>query len=487
MTDITISAEASPSLLHIANSYFEQLVALIDSVLFYPVPFPGAPDGFPFLVLWLVLGGLFFTFRFGFVNFRLIPHGIAVVRGKYDSPDEKGEISHFQALAAAISGTTGLGNIAGVAFAVTIGGPGAIIWMILAALFGTATKLAEVTVGHKYRKIDPKTGKVSGGGFHYLQEIMTNRGKPAFGRFLAIFFAICCIGGSVAGGNMLQSNQAVAIAVNSYRFLEGTEVILSIALAVFTFIILVGGIKRIARVAEKIVPLMAAIYVIAALVVLWVNAHNILPAFELMFTSAFSAESATGGLIGAMIAGFKRAFFSNEAGVGSAPIAHAAVKTNEPVREGCVALLEPLIDTVLVCTMTGLVLIISGVYAQPDMGEGVTLTASAFATVIPWFPKVLAVCVLMFAFSTLITWSYYGERAWSYLFGKRSNIIYYIFFCSLTFFGGLVNLKAVIDFGDLLLLSMAIPNLIGLFIIHNEIADDIRQYREKYLSKKKGT
>lgn len=479
------SSETAASLIHHANAYFERFVSFIDAILFYPVPFPAAPDGFPLLVLWLVLGGLFFTLRLGFVNFRLIPHGIAVVRGKYDKEDEPGEITHFQALAAAISGTTGLGNITGVAVAITVGGPGAIIWMILAALFGTATKLAEVTVGHKYRIIDPVTGKVSGGGFHYLQEIMTLRGRPKLGRFLAIFFSICCIGGTVAGGNMLQSNQAVAIMVDSYDFLAGTEIILSLILATIAFVILVGGIKRISRAAEIIVPFMALIYVSAALFVLYVNSHLIPDALSLIVTEAFTGSAATGGIIGAMIAGFRRAFFSNEAGVGSAPIAHAAVKTSEPVREGCVALLEPLIDTVLVCTMTGLVLVVSGVYNQPELGAGVTLTAAGFSTVISWFPKLLAVCVLMFAFSTLITWSYYGERAWNYLFGSRFVWFYYLFFCSLTFFGGLVKLRTVVDFGDLLLLSMAIPNLIGLFIIHNEIADDISAYRKKYLTKKK--
>ncbi len=478
MSNVTAS---EGSLLAEARVLFGDFVSFLDSVLFYPIPFPGTSEGFPFLVLWLVIGGIFFTFRFGFQNFRLIPHGFAVVTGKYDKEDEPGEITHFQALASAISGTTGLGNISGVAVALAMGGPGAIVWMILAALFGTAAKLAEVTVGHKYRKIDPETGKVSGGGFHYLEEAMTQRGMPWLGKALAIMFSICCIGGAVAGGNMLQSNQAVAIAVDSYPFLQGTEIILSLGLAMFVFIILVGGIKRIARTAERIVPAMAAIYVIAAITVLVSNAHLVPDAMMLILNSAFGVDAAAGGLVGAMIAGFRRAFFSNEAGVGSAPIAHAAVKTSEPVREGCVALLEPLIDTVLVCTMTGLVLVVTGVYNQPELGEGVTLTAAGFATVIDWFPQVLALCVLMFAFSTMITWSYYGERAWNYLFGPKSVVIFYIFFCSLTFFGGLVNLKVVVDFGDLLLLSMAIPNLIGLYVMQREVSDDIKAYREKYL------
>ncbi len=445
-------------------SGFEEIFTILtnglESLLFYPIPFPGAPDGFPFLVLWLVLGGIYFTIYLQGANFRLIGHAIAVVSGKYKHEDSDGEVSPLQALTAAVSGTVGLGNIAGVAVGITLGGPGAVIWMMVAAIFGTATKLAEVTIGHMYREVD-EHGHYSGGAFHYLTSGLKERGMETFGKVLAVIFCFCCIGGALGGGNMLQSNQSVSILVDSFPFLQPFKWMIALSIAVGVGIVLIGGIKRIVQVTERLVPFMAAIYVTACIVVLVANASLVPDAFATMLHHAFTPEAAGGGMIGAIIMGFRRAFFSNEAGVGSAPMVHAASTTKDPVREGCVALLEPIIDTVIICTMTGLVIVVTGVYALPDVGTGVVMTAAAFKTVIDWFPEVLAICVFLFAFSTMITWSYYGERAWHYLFGPKWVNLYYVIFATLAFFGGLINLGVIVDFGDLILLAMAIPDHSG--------------------------
>ncbi len=460
------------------DALFTPLTRGLEAFLFYPVPFPYAPDGMPLLVLWLVVAGIFFTFRLGCANLRLLPHAFAVVAGKYDHANAEGEITSRQALLAALSGTIGLGNIAGVAVGISLGGPGAVVWMVIAAFFGTATKLAEVTIGHRYRVRD-EHGNVSGGAFHYLTDGLARQGKAKLGKTLAILFSICCIGGTLGGGNMLQSNQAVATLTGTFAPLAGAEGVLSLLLAVSVAVILIGGIRRIVKVTDKLVPFMVLIYVSACIAVLVVNAALIPDALALMLHEAFTPEAAGGGMMGALIMGFRRAFFSNEAGVGSTPIAHAASKNPEPVREGCVALLEPIFDTVLVCTMTGLVIVTTGVYQDSANGEGVALTSAAFRTVISWFPEVLAVCVFLFAYSTMLTWSYYGERAWHYLFGARFVKLYYLLFATLTFFGGLTDLGVIVDFGDLVLLAMAIPNLIGLYLMSGELRREVESYRTR--------
>lgn len=452
---------------------FSALTDEFSSILFYPVPLPFAPEGFPLLVLWMLAGGLFFTLYLRGANLWLIPHAVKLM---FKQLQGDGEISSRQALAAALSGTVGLGNIAGVAVSVAIGGPGAVVWMVIAAFLGTATKFAEVTIGHMYRVTDAR-GRISGGPFHYLQDGLAERGLPKLGRFLSVLFCICCILGSLAGGNMLQSNQAVASLVNSFPVLGGLEWMLSLVIASLIGLVLLGGIKRIARVASAIVPLMALLYIMACLVVLFVNAAQIPAAFVEMFHHAFTPEAAGGGMVGAMIMGLRRAFFSCEAGIGSSPIAHAPSRVPHPAQEGCVALLEPIIDTVIICTMTGLVLVTTGVYKDPANGTGVVLTAAAFATVIDWFPQVLAVCVLLFAFACMLTWSYYAERAWNFLFGAKSLALFYLIFCGFTFLGGILSLGPIVDFGDLLILVMAIPNGIGLYLMCRTIRGKIEDYR----------
>lgn len=448
------------------------IVTQLSATLFYPVL------GIPFLVLWLIVGSVFFTIRMGFVNIRMFCHAFAVISGKYSSPDDPGEVSHFQALAAAVSATVGLGNIAGVAVAVSMGGPGAVVWMAIAGLFGMTTKFVEVTMGQKYRKISKK-GKVSGGAFHYLKDGLAEKNFPRLGKALAVIFSLFCVVASFGGGNMFQANQSVAILTNTFDSLGEIDWVIALGLAVSVGIVLIGGIRRIAGVAETVVPLMAIIYVGAALVVIVVNIDNLGHALVVMFKSAFGLEAVGGGVMGALIAGVRRSAFSNEAGMGSAPIAHAAARTSEPVREGCVALLEPFIDTVVICFITGLVITITGVYQDPSVGDGVVLTSAAFATVADWFPIVLSVAIVLFAYSTMITWSYYGERAWEYLFGNKTVGIFHVMFCSATFFGGIVDLKVVIDFSDLLLLSMALPNLLGLYILSGDVRRDLNEYCRK--------
>ncbi len=466
------------ALVTMAQGALEAIVGSLAKVLFYEIL------GFPFLILWLVIGGVFFTFRLRFVNVKMFRHAISVVRGKYSSGDEPGEVTHFQALTAAVSATVGLGNIAGVAIAVSLGGPGAVVWMMIAGFFGMSAKFAEVTLGQKYRVIG-EDGRVSGGAFRYLKDGLAEKGLPGLGKILAVIFAIFCIGGSLGGGNLFQSNQTVAILTDSFDVLGDLDWAIALLLTVSVGFVLIGGIKRIAVVAEAIVPFMAALYLVASIVVLVFNAEKLPGAMMFMFQDAFTGQAVGGGLLGVIINGFKRAAFSNEAGLGSAPIAHSAAKTNEPVREGVVALLEPFLDTMVICFVTGMVITVTGVYEGNSNGaiSGVLLTSSAFATVIDWFPKVLSVAVCLFAYSTMITWSYYGERSWEYLFGRRTIGIFHIIFLCVVFLGGVVDdISLVVDLSDLLLLSMAIPNLIGLYLMSGVVLDELDSYKRRLKS-----
>lgn len=469
-------AEEKSEIVNLLNDVFGKIVHHMDSVLFYDI------QGFPAIVLWLILGGIFFTFRLGFVNLRMFRHGIDCVKGKYNNPNDPGQITHFQALASAVSATVGLGNIAGVAFAVGLGGPGAIFWMMIGGFFGMSVKFAEVTLGQKYRVIG-EDGKVSGGGFHYLERGLAEMKMKAAGKILAIIFAIACVGAALGSGNMFQSNQSVALVTGTFDSLSDSHVAISITLAVLIGVVIIGGIKRIANVASRVVPVMAIIYVTSCLIILGTHFDAIPAAISTIFSDAFTGEAMGGGLIGVIIMGFRRATFSNEAGTGSAAIAHSAAKTKEPVREGCVALLEPFIDTIVICFMTGLVITITGVYTNigddTSTQAGVLLTANSFATVSSWFPYILSVCVLLFAFSTIITWSYYGEMAWQYLFGRKMITVYHLMFVAATFAGGVVQATVILDFADLLFFTMAIPNLIGLYLLSGKIVSMMREYEGK--------
>ncbi len=464
-------------------------------VNFIFAPFPGT--SFPWIVAWLVIAASVFTLYFGFIQFRVIKHSIQLVKGDYSDPNDAGEVSHFQALATALSGTVGLGNIAGVAVAVGIGGPGATFWMILAGLLGMASKFTECTLGVKYRNEYPD-GTVSGGPMYYLTKGFAERGMPG-GKVLAVLFSIFCILGSFGGGNMFQANQAHQQLAGVFGDYPGW--ITGIVFAAIVFAVIIGGIKSIASVTEKIVPFMGILYVGSALVIILMNINNIGEAFGQIFAGAFTSSGIAGGMVGALIQGFKRAAFSNEAGVGSAAIAHSAVRTKEPITEGFVSLLEPFIDTVVICTMTALVIIFTeqlvtdpatGMYLLTDGGTiqtvtgatGVGLTSAAFASAFSWFPYVLVIAVILFAFSTMISWSYYGLKAWTYLFGegRTQELSFKLLFCFFIVVGAAASLGPVIDFSDAAIFAMAVVNIMGLYVLMPIVKREVDSYLSRLAS-----
>lgn len=433
----------------------------------------------PFIVIWLVVGAIFFTIRMGFINFKGFKHAIDLGKGKYDDPNAPGQVTHFQALATAVSGTVGLGNIAGVAVAISLGGAGATFWIILAGFLGMSSKFVECTLGVKYREIAPD-GRVFGGPMSYLRKGLEKRNKKTLGKILAGVFAILCVGASFGGGNMFQANQAFEVLSGQIPALEGYGFWFGLIVSVLVGAVIVGGIQSIAKVTEKVVPFMAVLYVLGCLVVIFANFSYVGTALSAIVNGAFNPAAIKGGVIGVLIIGFQRAAFSNEAGVGSAAIAHSVAKTNHPPSEGFVALLEPFIDTVVVCTLTALVLIFTGKHEVGGMG-GAQLTSEAFGTVVTWFPYVLTAAIFLFAFSTMISWSYYGMRAWTYLFGKsrRTETVYKLFFLVFVIIGASVSLGAVLDFSDMMILSMSFPNIIGLYLMSGEVRRDLDDYVKK--------
>ena len=431
------------------------------------------------LIIWvLVLGGIYYSFYFGWISLRGFRHSIDVIRGRYDDPNDPGEISHFQALTSALSATIGLGNIAGVAIAVSLGGPGAVFWMLLTALFGMSSKLASCTLAVMYRKIHPD-GRISGGPMYYLEHGLADKGLKSLGRVFAILFAIFTIGGSLGGGNMFQVNQTVEILTTVSPAVGDYNWALGILFAVLISLVIIGGIKRIGRVTSRIVPFMCLLYVAASLIIILSHITQVPAMIATIFREAFSPQALYGGFLGVLVVGIKRAAFSNElnyhAGLGSAAFAHAAAKTNEPAREGMVAMIGPFIDTIVICLMTALVCMITGVYTDPQFQAsegfivGAKMTSAAFDSFLPGARYVLAIGVMLFAYSTMISWSYYGERAWEYLFGSRFNLIYRVIFVVFVVFGSVVTLKNVLDFTDMLILSMAFPNIIGGIILSPQI------------------
>ncbi|MBD1866515.1 alanine:cation symporter family protein [Cyanobacteria bacterium FACHB-471] len=454
------------------DAVFGAVVAALEKVIFLSI------GGMPLVVLWLLAGAIFFTFRMKFVNIRAFRHAIDVVRGSYDNPDEPGEVSHFQALSAALSATVGLGNIAGVAIAIQLGGPGAVFWMTIVGLLGMSSKFAECTLGLMYRIIRPD-GTVSGGPMYYLSRGLAEKGLRPLGKVLAGVFCVFCIGGAFGGGNMFQVNQSFAGLTAAIPALEGFNWLYGLVLMALVGLVIIGGIRRIGAVAGFLVPAMCLTYFVAALWILVTNLTEIPAAAATIVREAFSPQAAiTGGLVAVLVQGVRRAAFDNEAGVGSAPIAHSAARTDEPVREGIVALLEPFIDTVVVSNMTALVIVITGVYANQTGGEpdGIQMTFEAFSTSIPWFPVILGIAVFLFAFSTIISWGYYGERSWTFLFGERSLRVYQIIYVIFVFVGAVVNLQSVLNFGDMMILAMAFPNLLGCFLLSGKVAEALEDY-----------
>ncbi len=504
------SIAQDPAKVNNLDETFRNYTGWFVDLIFYEIPF-SEYFKIPWVLLVLIGGAIYFTIYFRFINIRHFRTAIRVVQGKYEDVEQMdvkklyedvsleeqqenleeeleeentdGEVSHFQALTAALSATVGLGNIAGVAVALSIGGPGATFWMIVAGLFGMASKFTECTLGVKFRDI-AEDGTVYGGPMYYLKKGLANKNMAIFGKILAIIFAIFTVGGSLGGGNMFQSNQAAAQFTQLFSLQDTNAAAwFGLVMALIIAVVIIGGIKRIAKVTEKVVPFMAGIYVLAALIILVMNYHHIGDAFGLIFEGAFTGLGIGGGIIGVLIQGIRRGAFSNEAGIGSAAIAHSAVRTKYPASEGIVSLLEPFIDTVIICTMTALVIIITNfdhnimVYGEAVSG-GVELTANAFDSTIPHFSIVLTIAVILFAFSTMISWSYYGMQGWAYLFGrsKRMEIVYKFIFCIFTFIGATISLGSVIDFSDAMIFAMAVPNIIGLIILAPLVRKELKRY-----------
>ena len=468
------------------NEAIEPFANAVAGFIFLSFPVAGVP--IPFVLVWLIVGAVFFTFYFRFINFRAFRHGFQLVRGDYSDPTAPGEVSHFQALATALSGTVGLGNIAGVAIAVSLGGPGATFWMILAGLLGMSSKFVECTLGVKYRN-EYSDGTVSGGPMYYLSKGLAERSDKlkSLGKVLAVMFAVFCVGGSFGGGNMFQANQSfkqvVAVTGGDVSWLADKGWLYGLVIAVLVGLVIIGGIRGIARVTSKIVPFMAVLYVTTGLFIIFSNSSEIPAAFAAIIDGAFSAEGISGGVIGVLFQGFKRAAFSNEAGIGSAAIAHSAVRTNRPVTEGFVALYEPFIDTVVVCTITALVIIITGTWnPSVDPSEGVALTSAAFESSISWFPWILTLAVVLFAFSTMISWSYYGLKAWTYLFGESmiTDIVYKVMFLIFVVIGASMELGSVIDFSDAMIFAMAFPNMLGIYFLVPVVKQELNEYWADY-------
>ena len=456
------------------NEIFGYLVAFLAPILFMEI------NGFPLIVLVLLIGSLTFTIYFNFINIRGFSHSIDIIRGKYDNPRDTGQISHFQALTSALSATIGLGNIAGVAVAVSLGGPGAVFWMVLIAFFSMSAKFVSATLGQLYRKINDD-GSISGGPMYYLSLGLKEKGYSNLGKVLGAMYAIFIIGGAFGGGNMFQANQSYEL---FGKLIGIPDYLYGIILAVLVGFVIVGGIKRIGETTEKIVPLMVVLYVGASLFVILTNIEKLPSVISSIFNQAFNPDAAYGGFIGALVVGVKRAVFSNEGGVGSASIAHSAAKTDEPVREGIVAMIGPFIDTIIVCFMTASVILITAdtnpLYKVGGGINGAELTSAAFGTTISWFPYVLSVVVFLFSFSTMISWYYYGDKGWKYLFGSSSIKVYQAMYLSAILLGAVASLGHVIDFSDMMILSCAFPNIIGCLFLLPLLKEKLNEYWTKY-------
>ena len=483
-TTVAMAAEpgASSSML---NELFGIINGYLEAVFFYDV-MPGTLE-MPFIVAWLVIGAVFLTFRMSFINLRMFRHAYQILRGKYHVPGAQGEVTSFQALTTALSATVGLGNIAGVAIAVSIGGPGAVFWMIVAGFLGMTSKFTEATLAQMYREVRPN-GHIMGGAMEYLSRGLAEKGWSQSGKVLAIVFCVLTIGGSLGAGNAFQVSQSLTAVKQQIPILVEQPWIYGLVMGSLVAIVIIGGIRRIAHTAEAIVPTMITIYVLACLWVILSNVSEVPAAIGLIITKAFSMEAGLGGFIGVLVQGFKRAAFSSEAGIGSAAIAHATAKVKYPIRQGIVALMEPFIDTVVICTMTALVIIITGVYSDPQYAnlvqsnQGAALTSVAFGSVISWFPVILSISVVLFAYSTMISWSYYGERCWTYMFGESSTMAYRIIFIIFIVVGSMTSASNILGFSDLLILGMALPNFIGLYILHGKVREALSSYLAKLKS-----
>ena len=471
------------------NLFFVKLNGFIAKFSFFDLFFFTDKIKIPFVVGFLCLCAIYFTIKMGFVNIHLFKHAIDLVSGKYSSHSKTGEISHFKALTTALSATVGLGNIAGVAVAISIGGPGATFWIIVMGILGMSTKFTECTLGVMYRK-ERSDGRLMGGPMEYLKTGLADMGFSRIGHVLSIVFCILCIGGSFGGGAAFQVNQSLTAISLSVPFLGAHNWVYGLIMVLLVGVVIIGGIKRIALVASRVVPLMCTTYVLMACYVLIVFYEKIPMAFGTILQGAFTPESVYGGFFGVLVVGMQRAVFSNEAGLGSAAIAHSVATVSHPVEEGVVALLEPFIDTVVVCTITALVIIITGAYNNPEyidlvnQQKGAALTASAMSEAVSWFPYVLSLIVFLFAFSTIISWSYYGERCFSFVFGDGKSLIYKILLLIIIFIGAIATSKNIMEFGDLMILGMAFPNLVGVLWLSGKVKRGLEEYQQKIQTRK---
>lgn len=464
------------------DAFFGALNGYLASVIFFDV-FPGDPV-MPFIVAWLIVGALFLTLRLSFVNLRMMRHAFRVMRGKYRTPQDKGEVSPFQALTTALSATVGLGNIAGVAIAISIGGPGATFWMIVAGFLGMTTKFTEATLAQRYRVVRPD-GRIMGGPMEYLSRGLAEFNWPRTGKFLAGMFAVFTVLGSFGAGSAFQVSQSLGAVQEQIPFFNDLPIAYGLIMGVAVGLVIIGGLRRIAHTAEAVVPTMILIYLAACLWIIIGQADQVPAALSKIVTEAFAPIAVAGGMVGVLVQGFKRAVFSSEAGLGSAAIVHATASVKYPVRQGMVALYEPFIDTIVICTMTALVIIVTGVYADPatqairDASKGAALTSVAFSTVSDWFPVILTLSVVLFAYSTMISWSYYGERCWAYLFGERTSMIYRSLFLGFIVIASVASAANMVDFTDLLVLAMAFPNFIGLYILSGKVRAMLTDYQNR--------
>ena len=487
------STGSLPGWIESVDGFFENyLVKPLDAVLFFDFGTKlWLGVSIPFVVVWLLFAGIFLTIRMGFINVRLFRHSVDLIRGRYDRKEDRGDVSHFQALASALSGTVGLGNIAGVSIAIGMGGPGATFWLIFFGLIGMTTKFAECALAVMYRTTDEK-GNILGGPMVYLRKGLEAKGLGGLGKVLAFAFAILCIGGSFGGGNSYQVAQSLNAfqAEPAFEFLKTAPWIYGLLMVLAVGVVIIGGIKSIGNFAGIVVPFMCGAYLIMCLTIIGANYQRIPTAALEIVQGAFAPSALYGGFFGVLVIGAKRACFSNEAGAGSAAIAHSAAKTQEPVSEGIVALLEPFIDTVIVCTLTGLLIVITGVYKLPEVqqmaaanqGSMITVQAVTQNASLAWFKYVLYVAIFFFAYSTCVSWSYYGERCFVWLFGQKSSLIYKFLFLGFTLLGSIVKPVNILEFSDMMILTMAIPNLLGVFILSNEIYKHLQIYIGKLKS-----
>lgn len=471
------------------DAAFAPVSKAVESVIFYTEPFTG--HDIKLILIWLVAVSLFFTVYLGFINFRYFGHALDVLRGKYDDKQGGGQISSFKALMTSLSATVGLGNIAGVAVAISVGGPGAAFWLMIMGFVNMSAKFAESALGMKYRHHDDPDDpqSVSGGPMYYLRDGFARRGWTKTGKFLAAMFSVCVIGGAIGGGNMFQANQVfqqvVVVSGGEASWWADKGWLFGIILSLAVGVVIIGGLKSIATVSSAIVPAMCIIYVVAGLAVIGVNYEAIPASLVMIVKMALVPEAGFGALLGAFLMGVQRAVFSNESGIGSAAIVHATAQTGSHIGQGFVAMLGPFIDTVIVCMITALVIVITGVYEGGQGMEGVALTSRAFASTLPWFPYLLAFVVFMFAYSTLIGWSYYGLKGANYLFGegRTVDLTYKIIFCLFVIVGCASALENIVSFSDALMFSMAIPNVIGLYVLARELKGDLKDYLQNTLNK----